>query len=74
MIESSMPYALSYLNGVWSELFPGISDIFITASVKDHLFEGIDISCTSREMAASMVCNNLEGKAPETIRKDGKKN
>lgn len=72
MVESSMPFALSYLDEVWEALFPGIKNVFITGSVKDILFDGVILNCTSKEMTVSMVCNNLEKKAPETIRREGK--
>lgn len=48
-------------------LFPNLKDIFLRTKVKDFLFDGILIDCSSDE--AQIICGPLEGTAPESFRK-----
>ncbi|KAL0267641.1 UNVERIFIED_CONTAM: hypothetical protein PYX00_009850 [Menopon gallinae] len=72
-VDEMMPEYVSYLNPVFPALFPGVEDIFLRATVRDLLFDGIPIDCSSSDFMVTTACNNLEEDLPKTIRKVGEK-
>lgn len=67
MVKSLVPTALPIVAKAIPFLFPGTKDIFSRVKVRDLLFDGILIDCSSSE--AEFICQSIESTAPETIRK-----
>lgn len=71
-ITAKSPHYLSMLNEALPYLFPNTS-IYLKAKVRDILFDGVLINCTSRNFAAMAVCSQLKTKI-SGIKLDGKVN
>nr|APZ81422.1 sensory neuron membrane protein 2a [Adelphocoris lineolatus] len=67
MVEQTFPMGLGFLNNAIPFLFPNITDIFVTTTVKDLLFDGILLRCNYTSGPAMPICNGLKGRAPPTI-------
>lgn len=62
-VAAKTPHYLQYLNEALGFLFPGNS-IFLTAKVRDILFDGMIINCTSKDFTAMAVCAQIRTKIP----------
>lgn len=60
-----LPTAMSMVNEAVPYLYPGAKDIFMTAKVRDILFDGILIHCT--DPAVDFICGAMKGTLPKTI-------
>lgn len=60
------PDALNFLNKAVPFIFPGIKDAFFTAKVRELLFDGTLLDCSSAE--TEFICQSIGGAAPATIR------
>ncbi|KAJ8915890.1 hypothetical protein NQ315_015503 [Exocentrus adspersus] len=58
------PPLLSIVNKAIGLLFPHIESIYLTAKVKEILFDGISINCKVSEFPAKAVCTQLKSKIP----------
>uniref|UniRef100_A0A1B6C183 Sensory neuron membrane protein 2 n=1 Tax=Clastoptera arizonana TaxID=38151 RepID=A0A1B6C183_9HEMI len=65
MVERIFRPGLPFLNSAIPYLFPGIKNIFWTASVKDLFFDGILLDCTNQNTIA--ICSAMDGKTPATL-------
>ncbi|XP_017778532.1 PREDICTED: sensory neuron membrane protein 2-like [Nicrophorus vespilloides] len=65
-VEILFPSALPAISEAIPYLFPGTKDIFLTAKVKDILFDGIRLYCQDDEV--EFVCGAMKGTLPKTIK------
>nr|AXU25118.1 sensory neuron membrane protein 2-1 [Cyrtorhinus lividipennis] len=66
-VEQTFPMGLVFLNNAIPFLFPNITDIFMTATVGEILFDGVTIKCNYSSGPAMPICNGLKGRAPATM-------
>lgn len=45
-------------------IFNDPKTIFLTGRVKDILFDGVVLNCTSKEFASTAVCGQMKGQVP----------
>ena len=69
-IATKSPQFLTILDEALVKLFQNES-IYLTAKVKDILFDGMLINCTARDFSAMAVCTQLRTKMPG-VKVDGK--
>ncbi|XP_075232893.1 sensory neuron membrane protein 1-like isoform X2 [Lycorma delicatula] len=59
MVEKDTPALLTMANRGIPHLYNHPSTIFLTAKVKDILFEGVVLNCTSKDFAAVALCTGI---------------
>lgn len=52
------------VNKAISLLYPDLQSIYLTAKVKDILFDGITINCKLTDFPAKAVCSQLKSRTP----------
>nr|QFU27946.1 sensory neuron membrane protein 2a [Apolygus lucorum] len=67
MVEQTFPMGLGFLNNAIPFLWPNVTDIFMSVTVADLLFNGVLIQCNYTSGPAMPICNGLKGRAPPTI-------
>lgn len=67
MVERLFPVGLSFLDKAVPYLFPNITNMFITASAKEFMFDGVLVNCSYAVGPAMPVCNGMRGKLPQTV-------
>ncbi|XP_014253859.1 sensory neuron membrane protein 2-like [Cimex lectularius] len=70
LVERIFPFGLSLVNEAIPLLFPNSTDMFIRATVREILFDGVMIQCNYTSGSAMPICNGLKAKAPPTIIRD----
>jgi len=58
-VEKVKPGALGMINKALPNLFNKPRTPFITAKVRDLLFDGIPINCSSKDFATSAICSEI---------------
>lgn len=54
---------LKLVNMAIPHIFDNITSVFVTASAKDLLFEGVQFNCTPIDFATKAVCSELKKRA-----------
>ncbi|KAK3908954.1 Sensory neuron membrane protein 2 [Frankliniella fusca] len=74
MLQRIMEMALPLFNDALPYIFPNASTAFITAKVREVLFEGVLVNCSYpfTHFPVGPVCSGMRTRAPVTFRKDGK--
>jgi hypothetical protein len=57
------PTALRFINMAIPHIFDNPSSVFVTATAKDLLFDGVTFNCTSSDFATKAVCSELRKRA-----------
>ncbi|KAJ3631490.1 hypothetical protein MTP99_012613 [Tenebrio molitor] len=63
-VATKAPQFLSILNTALGFLFPDNESIYLTAKVKDILFDGMLINCTAKDFSTMVVCKRLKSQIP----------
>lgn len=64
LVAKESPALLSIINQAIAPLFRNPQSIFLTARVRDILFDGLEIDCTSSEFTSKAVCAQLKTQIP----------
>nr|QEX08000.1 sensory neuron membrane protein 1b [Sitophilus zeamais] len=64
LVLRDSPVYLSIVNKSLIELFDNPQTIFLTAKVKDILFDGIEINCDTKDFSTNAVCSQIKGNVP----------
>jgi hypothetical protein len=63
-VATKAPQFLSILNTALGFLFPDNESMYLTAKVKDILFDGMLINCTAKDFSTMVVCKRLKSQIP----------
>ncbi|XP_066245553.1 sensory neuron membrane protein 1-like [Euwallacea similis] len=58
------PVFLSIVNKSIPQIFTNPKTIFLTTRVKDVLFNGVELNCSSKEFGPNAICGQLKNQAP----------
>ncbi|CAH1124067.1 unnamed protein product [Ceutorhynchus assimilis] len=68
------PVFLSIVNQSLAYIFNNPKSIFLTGKVKDILFDGIELNCTSKEFPPTAICSQMKTQVPGIKFKKGNDN
>ncbi|KAJ8927990.1 hypothetical protein NQ314_019518 [Rhamnusium bicolor] len=72
-VTRDSPALLSIVNKAIGFIFPNLETMYLTAKVKDILFDGMEIDCRASEFQAKAVCTQLKIQIPG-LKMSGQKN
>ncbi|XP_052129923.1 uncharacterized protein LOC113214314, partial [Frankliniella occidentalis] len=74
MMQQISEQLLTMFNDALPNIFPTASSAFITAKVREVLFEGVLVNCSYpfTHFPVGPICAGMRSRAPVTFRKDGK--
>ncbi|XP_076639657.1 sensory neuron membrane protein 1 [Colletes latitarsis] len=62
---AEQPAAMGIINKGVDSIFKKPSSVFVKATAKEILFEGLPIDCTVKDFAGSAICNNLKSRSSD---------
>lgn len=62
-VAREKPSMLGLVSKAMVEIFNDPQSIFVTASVRDILFDGLLVNCTVKGFGAKAVCTNIKSQA-----------
>lgn len=65
MVAATKPAMLSLVSKAANVIYRNPTSVFLTARVKDILWDGVVINCTVTDFAAKAVCTQLKTEAKE---------
>lgn len=74
MLQKIMEVVMPIFNEAIPHIFPSAPTAFITARVREVLFDGVLVNCSHpfTDYPAGPVCQGMRSRAPVTFRRDGK--
>lgn len=64
-VNREKPSMMSLVGKAVKEIFDNPESIFITARVRDILFDGLLVNCSVSSFGAKAVCSNIKAKSDE---------
>lgn len=72
VVAATVPQFLKIMNNALNPIFSNPQSIFLTAKVRDILFEGLDLNCTGTDFHSSVVCSQIKDRMPNVMEKSKK--